>query len=179
MTVTTLRLERIAPWDVDRHLAELGALRLVRADGGLWVALGPDAVGRAVAMLARAGLRASAGAPEPPTRGLVAAIVAHLEPLGAPAIVDVVTIRSVGDGEATARLARRGIFRRDAERDAIRSILTGADRAFAWRRAVYAKPSALRRLRGVRPVVFDRAALDRAEERLAFVGRSALTRWIA
>ncbi|HEY6959520.1 MAG TPA: hypothetical protein VI814_11905 [Candidatus Limnocylindria bacterium] len=180
MTTSTLRLERIAPCDVDRHLVEVGALRLIRTDAGISLEVAADVVARAVAMLARAGLRSIAvdGAGTV-TRGLVAGVAMHLEPLSARGVVDVVTIRTLGDGEATARLARRGAFRRAADRDALRAVLADAERAFVWRRVLYGSPKAIRALRGVRPVVFDRGALERGEERLALVGTAALTRWIA
>lgn len=180
MTVAVLRLERVSPCDVDRHLLELGELRLVRTDGGIWLEVADDRARRAVAMIARAGLRAvPVGAPDAPTQGLVPAIVTHLEPLRATGAVDILTLRTIGDGEAITRLARGPFFRWRGDRETIRTILRGLDRAFVWCRAVHATPKALRALRGVRPLVFDRSALDRPEERLAFVGRAALTRWIA
>lgn len=177
---TTLRLERVAPCDVDRHVVELGALRLIRADAGISLEVAADKVTRAVAVLARAGLRAvAADVADVRTRGLVAAIATHLEPFARDGIVDVLTLRTLGDGEATARLARRRVFRRVGDGDAMRAILAGSERAFVWRRAVYGMPAVIRALGGVRPVVFDRGAVERGEERLALVGSGSLTRWIA
>lgn len=180
MTLVRLRVEPVVAGDVDRHLAEIGVVRLVRADAGLWVEVEADAVPRASAMLFRAGMRVtSVGAPGPATQGLVAGIVTHLEPLRASGVVDVVTARALDEGEATARLARRSIVRRRPDREAIRAVLAGSDRVFVWRRAVYGTPGAIRALRGVRPAVFDRGAPEREHERLAFVGRSALRGWLA
>lgn len=180
MTAVVLRLERIALQDVDRHIAEIGALRLVRTDAGLWMEIAADTMPRAVAMLGRAGLRAVLiDVTLPTTRGLVPGIVTHLEPLGASRVIDTLMLRSLDEGEATARLARRSLFRRQPHRDRIGGILRGSDRAFVWRRAVYAAPKTIRALRGVRPIVFDRGALERAEEQLAFAGLKALTGWMA
>lgn len=180
MTVVSLRLERVAVADADRHLVAVGAIRLVRTDAGVSAEVEAGRRAHAVAMLARAGLRVvSVEAPEPPTRGLAVAVVTHLDPLGAAGIVDVLSVRSTGEGEATARLARRPLFRRRSAPDGMKAILAGSDRAYLWRRTVFARPKTLRALRGVRPVVFDHGAVERADERLALVGRSALTRWLA
>jgi hypothetical protein len=180
VTAVALRLERVACADLDRHLVMLGAIRLVRAGYDLTVDVAPEAMSRAVAILARAGMRVcSEVRPDVATRGLVPGIASDLEPFVGSGIVDIVRMRALDEGEATARIARRSLLNRRVDVDAIRTILRGSDRAFVWTRTVYAPPRTIRGLRGVRPVVFDRAALERADERLAFVGQGVLTRWVS
>lgn len=179
MTVVAFELERVVAAELDGPLVSLGSFRLVRSDTGLSIELGPDLIADATAMLARAGMRiASRGSALSRRPGMVAAVVPHLDPIVSAGVVDALHVRALGAGEATARLARRSYFRRRPDDGAVRAVLAGTDRAFVWSRIVFARPRAIRALRGVRPVVFDRGALDRHEERIAFVGASALTRWV-
>jgi len=178
-----LRVEVVARGDVDVALASLGQVRLERRAGQVLLTC-PDA-SLATAALARAGLSAapadqlSAGGP------LRTALVSHLDPLRAEDIVDVIHLRCPPLGEAITlvRAATRDLFgRRERERrEMIAALLHERDRLIAWRRVIHAPASVLRarRMRGVRPLVFDRDGLAHAGERTVLASRRALAAWIA
>ena len=115
------------------------------------------------------------------TRTLVPAIVPDLEPRRA-AAVDRISIRAVETGDAAARLLRRRwrLGRPSSHHtDAVRRLLRGEDRLFAWRRVIWTTPEQLRsgELRRVTPVIFDRDAVSHSDERFAFTAQGLLTRW--
>ena len=172
-----------APVDLDRHIAQLGWSRLVRTDAGLVLECAALDAERAVALLARAGARGTLARSTAAVAGdLVPAIMSDLGPVMMPGTVDSVTVRTVGVGEATARLMRgsRGILRRRRDDGGVRAILRAEDSVIAWRRVFWARPSLFRsrRLRGARPVVFDREALERAIERYTLTRTGEVGRWV-
>lgn len=183
MTVVTMRIEPVDLCGLDAQLWALGPVRLLRDDVGISLECDDEAaVPAAVRALARAGARvvAQEEGPERSRPVGVAALARHLEPIRVARIVDTVSIRPLPPGAASARLVRRGLLgRRRADVEAIRGVLRGCERVFLWRRVVWAEPRVARSraLAALRPVVFDRAALERPEDTLAFVSADALTRW--
>lgn len=174
----------------DVQITQLAWTRLERAGTRLVLECADDDVERAMVLLARSGARAMPIEPEAaPMSGLVPALVHDLAPRDVPGIVDRVSVRRIDLGEATARLgsAERwhiaverwqvSVRRRDPA--PLRALLRGRERLFGWRRVLWARPALLRSrvLPGVRPVIFDREAIDRTEERLSFVLADELTRW--
>lgn len=168
--------------DLDAALVALDRVRIERRAGALFVECAGHGAEEAQALLARAGVRASVtGEGRGPVRALVPAIVPDLGARPG-AVIDRIDIRSVETGEAVAQLLRRrwSLVRPGSERtDAVRRILRGEDRLFAWRRIVWAGPAQLRSgaLRGVAPVVFDRDAVTRSTERFAFTAQGLVARW--
>ena len=185
MSVTEMavfRVEGAAPVDLDAHIAQLSWVRLVRNDTGLLVECAIEDAERAVALLARGGARcvraqdiASA------SRDLVPAIMSDLAPVVLPGGIDSVTVRALDLGEATAKLMRtsRMILRPKRDDRAVRAVLHADDRVIAWRRVLWARPSVLRshHVRGARPVIFDRGALERATERFTLTRADQIGRW--
>lgn len=181
MTRVILRVDPVASGAVDDVLVSLGPLRLVRDDAGRLVECDEAIVARAVAFLARAGLRAAPGGPIPATAHLVPMLARDLASIEIPAAVDVVDLRPLGTGDATSRLTTR--VRWPGRRDPLilREILRGTERAFAWKRVVWVPRHAVRTRagHGLRPIVFDRAALRRTEEHIAFTHEASLSRWMS
>jgi hypothetical protein len=170
------------PVDLDTHIVQLPWFRLVRADAGLLLECAALDADRAVALLARAGARATlAQHVVTVASDLVPAIMSDLGPVALPGTVDSVTVRSLDLGEATARLMRRShaILRPRRDDGGVRAILRAEERVIAWRRVLWARPSVLRsrRVRGARPVVFGREALERASERYALTRAGEVGRW--
>lgn len=183
MSVVRFCVELVGLSGLDAQLWALGPVRIVRDDRGLALECEEESAGDAtLRALARAGARVVGREAQPtsPRPGAIAAIAPHLERIDVAGIVDAVSIRPLAPAEATARLVRRGVLgRRRANVDAIRAVLRDSERVFLWRRIVWAEPriARSRALATLRPVVFDRAALHRPEDRLAFVSADALTRW--
>jgi hypothetical protein len=179
----TFRVEGGAPVDLDTHIAQFGWARLLRTDAGLVLECAGRDAEHAAAVLARAGARVTPadGAPTI-ARELVPAIMSDLLPVMMSGAVDSVTVRTLDLGEATARFMRgsRGMLRSRRDDGGVRAILRAEDRVLAWRRVLWARPSLLRsrRLRGARPVVFDRDAIDRAVERYALTRAGEVGRWV-
>ncbi len=178
----TFMLEGDTPVDLDAHMAQLPWFRLVRADAGLLLECAALDAGRAVALLARAGARATLTEHAVTVTGdLVPAIMSDLGPVAMPGTIDSVTVRPLDLGEATARLMHRSraLLRPRREDGRVRAILRAEEQLIAWRRVLWARPSVLRsrRLRGARPVVFDREALERATERYAITRTGEVGRW--
>jgi len=178
-----LRVEVVVRGDIDLALASLRQVRLERRAGQVLL-MCPDA-SLATAALARAGLSAAPADQLSAGRSLRTALVSHLDPLRAEDIVDVIHLRCPPLGEAITlvRAATRDLFgRRERERrEMIAALLHERDRLIAWRRVIHAPASVLRarRMRGVRPLVFDRDGLSYAEERTVLASRRALAAWIA
>ena len=178
----TFRLESDTPVDLDTHIAQLPWLRLVRADTGLLLECAALDADRAVALLARAGARATLAQQAATVSGdLMPAIMSDLGPVVMPGTIDSVTVRALDLGESTARLMHRSraILRSRRDDAGVRALLRAEERVIAWRRVLWARPSVLRsrRLRGARPVVFDREALERATERYAITRAGEVGRW--
>jgi alkylated DNA nucleotide flippase Atl1 len=181
-----LRIEGRAPAELDTCLAQLPWARLVRSDAGLHLECAGDAVGRATALLARAGVcGAVTERALPPPIDLVPAVMSDLRPVTVAGVVDSVVVRSLDVAEATSRLLLRGrrialVGRRRRDAGGVRAILRSEDHVLAWRRVLWARPSVLRsrQVPGARPVVFDRDAVERSPERFALSRSNELTRWV-
>jgi hypothetical protein len=112
------------------------------------------------------------------------AIVFELAPLlGIPDAVDIVELQSIPVSEASAVLLRRrirwlGVSR--AKRDLCLRLLRSEDAVFGWRRIVWCSVAAMRSARQhvrLRPVVFDRAALEQHPFRWSYASTGAIQRW--
>lgn len=176
-------LEPVARADFDACLARLGGGTLTRAAGVTYLATAGsfEDVERHLAL---AGVRAShcGGAPTP-AAGQRAALALDLAPLESTQLLDVVEVRSIPLGDALSLLSRRRLplFRvPQTARIACRKLLREEDQLVAWRRVVWCSLASLRGLRGhlrVRPIVFDRTALQRHAPRWAYVSSGELARW--
>jgi hypothetical protein len=181
--MAVLRIEAVELHALDRHLTELSWTRLVRCDEGILVECAGEEASHAAALLARAGARTRPAERLPvPSSDLTAAVAIDLRPLGLGGIVDILCVRALASGEATSRLMTRRTARFPGARrsvDALQRVLRDEDRMFAWRRIVWARRALLRSrdLRGLRPVVFDRDAAARGDERWSLVEAAELTRW--
>ncbi len=170
--------------DIDRHVAPLAWVRLERRDGSVYLECRAVDAGVVGAMFARAGIRLEPAEPRLPVASVRPAIVSHLVAFERGDVHDVVTIRAISLGEALSSLAvaRRWPFagRHEDRRDRTRALLRGQDVGYTWRRTLFAPAAVLRarRLAGVRPVVFDRAALERVPERVGFAQDGALGAWV-
>ncbi len=180
---TVLRIEPLGIDGLDRHLTELSWTRLIRSDEGVHVECATEEAERAAALLARAGARTRLAQTLPvPAPELAPAVALDLNPIALGGVVDIVIVRALAVGEATSRLmTRRSGWLPGARRslEPLRGVLRGEDRLFAWSRLVWARRALLRSrdLRSLRPVVFDRDAIRRGDERCSLVGAAELTRW--
>ncbi|HKW77494.1 MAG TPA: hypothetical protein VJQ09_00260, partial [Candidatus Limnocylindria bacterium] len=163
------RVTAVSPTDVDGAVCRLPWARLERTDAGTFFECADECADIAAALLARCGVRLdrSAFAPDRSV-ALIPAVVPDLRPRRLGGLVDEIAVRPIDAPDALSRLMRRSLFRRrarDVER--IRAILRGDDRMFAWRRVIWATRTLLRarELNGVRPLVFDRGAVERGAER--------------
>ena len=177
-----IRIDVVDASDADVQLADLGEATFARADDLVAVAC-ESTEEWLTSLLARAGARATpiAALPAPPT-GAIPATAIDLTPVSAPGIVDVIRVRTLTSGEATARLrSARGRWPvRRPDRDSIRAVLRDEDRLIAWRRIVWANPATFRSraMRGVRPMVFDRGGVAEGRERTYFAAHGELARWL-
>lgn len=183
MTTSILRVEHVRRGELDAVLWELRSARLERRPEGMFVECDDEPAG-AMPRILRAGMRARPSGPAPGRAGLVAAVVGDLEPRAAAGIVDRISIRALDAGEATLRLRRSrfaGWRRGRYPRERVRDLLHDEERMYGWTRHIWASASVFRSgaLRGVRPIVFDRGALERGVERYAFVRDGLVARWIA
>lgn len=162
-------------------LLDLRDVRFERHASDLYAIVASD--DNAVAAFARAGIRAHPASPPARAAGLLPARVTGLDPLAVEAGVDVVDVRVLHVGEASARAARRQWWRRATrEQEArLRSILRGEDRTLAWRRVAWLPRDVLRAraVPGARPIVFDRPTIDAAQETCESVRSCGLARWLA
>lgn len=177
-----LRVAPLAAGDLDAAIALLPPLRFVKTDGGIFLACPSEHREVARVLLARAGARAepSDGLPAP-RPGLLPARANDLAPIRLAGVVDILTLRTLGAGEAAARLRRHGPFRlRRRDPGRLRSVLRGEDRLVGWRRVVWAERALFRahELHAVHPIVFDRAAIESGDEGLVFAGAGLVSRWL-
>ena len=180
---TNLRLDAVTRSAFDVRLAQLGGGRLTRTAGVTYLESDRDAED-ATHRLALAGIRCSWSSVPSPATGLRPAIAHHLEPLDAAlGVVDIVELTSIGLSEASAALMHRRLpwLRRSrAALDACLRLLREEDAVIGWRRTVWCSVSAMRVARArmrLRPVVFDRAAVDRQTLRWTYVSAGAIERW--
>ncbi|MGH2492678.1 MAG: hypothetical protein ACRDF9_14365 [Candidatus Limnocylindria bacterium] len=168
----------------DACLANLGGGRLTRSASVTYLETSRE-IGEATYQLALAGIRA---APRVTIPGLTTsqrpAIALDLVPLdGAFPAIDVVEVRWIPLSDASAALMRRRLpWLRSARpaRDACRRLLREEDAVLAWRRIVWCSVASMREARSrvrIRPVVFDRAAVERHPLRWTYVSDGAIERW--
>jgi hypothetical protein len=186
--VTVLRLSPAAGADLDRALAVVEGAMLVRRDDRVFIEVPVADVARLVRALAFAGIAAApCDADLSAPRALRPAVGYDLAPLVAGAVAcDIVRVRRLTLGEATRELLRRrfgGLAApTEAARRRARAVLRGEDVLLAWARQGWATADALRTQRvraSLRPVVFDRGALERTDlpgRTLASAG--SLGRWL-
>jgi hypothetical protein len=186
--VTVLRLRPVAGSDLDRAMAVVEGATLVRSDAGAFIEVPVADAGRLVRALAFVGIAAtSCDADLSVPRALRPAVGRDLAPLASGAVsCDMVRIRRLTLGEATRELLRRrfgGLAApTEAARQRVRAVLRGEDVVLAWSRQGWATADALRTPRvraSLRPVVFDRGALERSDlpgRTLASAG--SLSRWL-
>jgi len=178
----TLRVIPLANGDLDSVLATLLAVRMVRADGDIFLTCAPAHAEAARTLLARAGARAEpCDAAPAPAPGLLPARPSDLAPIAIGGLLDIVTTRTLAAGEAAARLRRRDLLRRsrpDAAR--VRAVLHGDDRLVGWRRVIWAERALFRapELRGIRPIVFDHDAVAGGDERWTLASAGHLGGWL-
>ena len=180
----TLRIGSDGGMQLD--LACIGASRFVlwRQGGVVRLTLDERDVTAMRRALAWHGIRATPsdeGVPEPPR--LRAAIGTGLLParLSAADEIDVLEVRVVPLGEASARLTRRGLplWPLGARKRArCRALLRGLDALLEVRRSAWCDRSTLGAARhSLRPVLFDRSATPRAIR--VYAADGALARWIS
>ena len=179
--MTSLVLEVLSPAPFDLAL-EAPRFVLWRRGGEVRVSIDECHVARVRRALALSGVRATLAhgdLPTPPT--LVRAVGTALTPvrLGVDDL-DVVEVRVVPLGEATARLLRRPIRYwplGPRRRSRCRALLRGADAALEIRRMAWCTRATLRANRHtLRPVLFDVAAAPRPMR--AYASERSLTKWI-
>ena len=180
---TTLRLDAISRSGFDARLAHLGNGRLTRTAGVTYLE-SERHVDETIQQLALAGIRSSLSSVPSRETALRPAIAAHLEPLDAAVeAIDVVEVRHISLGDASALLMRRRLpwLRGSAvARDACLRLLREEDAVIGWRRVVWCSVAALRVARTrvrLRPVVFDRAAVDRQGLRWTYVSAGSIGSW--
>lgn len=184
MVGITLRLEAVGRTQFDSALARLGAGRLTRAAAVTFLET-DRGIEDATYQMALAGVRVTRCSGSPgPAAGLRPAVGFDLVPLGdALHAIDIVELRPVPLGDASAALMHRrlpwlGSSR--AARDACRRLLRDEDAVVGWRRIVWCSVASLRVARGLvrlRPVVFDRAAIEHQELRWTYVNDGEIERW--
>ena len=180
---TTLRIEAVSRSGFDARLAHLGSGRLTRTAGATYLESDGD-IDDAIHQLALAGVRSWRSSVPDLVHGLRAATASHLDPLdpmlGA---VDVVEIGRISLGEASASLMRRELpWQRPSKvrLDPCRRLLREEDAIIGWRRILWCSIAALRVVRThvrVRPIVFDRAAIERQELRWTYANDGVIERW--
>lgn len=180
---TNLRLDAVTPSAFDVRLAQLGGGRLTRTAGVTYLESDGDAQD-ATHRLAFAGIRCSWSSVPTPATGLRPAIAHHLEPLDAAlGAVDVVELTPIPMSEASAALMHRRLRwlrRSQAALDACLRLMREEDAVIGWRRTVWCSVSGMRVARArmrLRPIVFDRAAVDRQTLRWTYVSAGAIERW--
>lgn len=169
-------------------LATVESALLARRDGAAYVEVPVAVVPRLARALAFAGIRAEpCDADLTAPSGLIPAVGMDLSPVPAGLVaLDVVRIRRIPLGCATREILRRrfaGLLPAAAEaRVRCRALLRGDDVTLAWGRQAWASRAALRSAsarRTLRPVVFDRDAIGRAElDGRASSRDEAIARWL-
>ena len=180
---STLLLEAVRRTEFDARLAQLGGGKLTRAAGVTYLESDRD-VGEATHELALAGIRVSWSSVSGLATGLHPAIALDLEPLDAAlGAVDVVEFTRIPLSEATAALMHRRLpwlRSSQARRGACLRLLREEDAVIGWRRITWCSVAAMRVARArarLRPVVFDRAAVDSHAFRWTYARDGAIERW--
>jgi hypothetical protein len=182
-TATTLRLEAVQRAAFDRRLARLGAGRLTRSAHDTYLETDRP-IDEVTHELALAGVRVARCALPVPAAGFRPAIAFDLTPLGDGLEgIDVVEVRAVPLGEASAALMRRRLLWLRASRqsrEACRRLLSDDDAVLGWRRIVWCSVGSLRAARArvrLRPVVFDRDAVAERALQWTYANDAAIERW--
>jgi hypothetical protein len=181
---TILRLEGVRRIAFDERVARLGGGRLTRA-ASLTYLESDRGIDDATHQLALAGVRVTQCSSVPgPATDLRPAIAFDLVPLDKAFLaIDVVELRQIPLSDASAALMQRRLpwlGRSRASRDACRRLLRDEDAVLGWRRLVWCSVSSLRAARALvrlRPVVFDRAAVQHHQLRWTYVTEGAIERW--
>jgi hypothetical protein len=182
--MTTLRIASGGPLGFELACVSAGRFALWRQGGDVRLTLDDRHATEVRRALAFRGVRATpceGGVPDPPR--LLAAIGTGLAPadLAGSDELDLIEVRVLPLGEATARLMKRpfGVWPGGPRRRArCRALLHGNDAALEVRRSAWCGRSTLGRARhALRPVLFDRAATPRAQ--WIYAADGALTRWIS
>jgi len=181
---TTLRLEAVQRAAFDCRLARLGAGRLTRSEHNTYLETdrGLDEVTHELAL---AGVRVTRCLALPgAAASFRPAIAFDLTPLGDGLQgIDVVEVRAVPLSEASAALMRRRLpWLRSSRRsrEACRRLLRDDDTVLGWRRIVWCSVGSLRVARArvrLRPVVFDRDALNGRALQWTYANDRAIERW--
>jgi hypothetical protein len=180
---TTLRLDPISRTAFDARIARLDRCRLTRCAGVTYLDIDRD-VGGATHQLALAGIRASWSTVPSRRADLRPAIAFHLRPLD-PALgaVDVVELTRIPLSDASSALMRRRLpwlRSGQTERDACLRLLREEDAVIGWRRVVWCTVGVMGIARArihLRPVVFDRAAVERETVRWIYASEGAIGSW--
>jgi hypothetical protein len=186
--VTVLRLDPLSGGLVDRALAAVDTVTLVRRPDGAYADVADAYAAPLVRALALGGVRAEVCAADMTIpRALLPALGRDLGPLPRGVIAwDRVRVRPLALGDATRELLRQPRSRWSAIRidptEGARALLRSEDAMVAWARHAWATRDALRTRAvraSLRPVIFDRTATLRADlpgRTLASAG--AITRWL-
>jgi len=179
-----VRLDEVSRTAFDVQLAQLGGGRLTRAGHATYLET-ECPIEDAICHLASAGIRVAACTAVPrPATGMRPALAFDLVPLAESLhVIDVVETRPIPLSVATAALMHRRVpwlaMSRMA-RDQCRRLLHGQDAFVGWRRIVWCPVGSLHEARAhvrLRPVVFDRAAIERQPTRWTSVQDGAIERW--
>jgi hypothetical protein len=181
---TILRLEAVRRTALDARLASLGGGTLTHAASITYLDI-DRSIDDAAYQLALAGIRVTQCPDVPvPAADLRPAIAFDLAPLDESLrAIDIVEVRPIPLSDASAALMHRRVAwlsNSRAARDACRRLLRDEDAVLGWRRTVWCSIASMRGARkrfGLRPVVFDRAAVQRNPFRWTYVSESALERW--
>jgi hypothetical protein len=181
---TTFRLDAVRPTALDARLAALGGGTLTRAASITYLDC-DRLVEDATHQLGLAGVRVTRCASVPgPASGHRPAIAFDLAPLDESLqAIDVVELKRIPLSDASAALMRHRfawLSTSRAARDMCRRLLRDEDAVLAWRRIVWCSVPSLRVARkrfGLRPVVFDHAAIERRSPRWTYVSEGAVERW--
>lgn len=182
--VTIVRLDEVSRAAFDVRLAQLGRGRLTRVGNTTYLEI-ERPIEDAIYHLASAGIRVTACTDVPrPATGLRPALAFDLAPLAESLhAIDVVETLPIPLSVATAALMHRRVpwpaISRMA-RDQCRRLLHDQDVFVGWRRVVWCPAGSLRAVRAhvrLRPVVFDRGAVEREPTRWTSVHEGAIERW--
>jgi hypothetical protein len=181
---TAVRLDAIWRMAFDAGLARLGGGRLTRVAAVTYLE-SASGLEDATLQMALAGVRVTRCSAVPtPTTDLRPAIAFDLMPLDAAfQAIDVIELQRIPLSDASAMLMRHRLpwsGRSRTARDACRRLLRDEDAILGWRRIVWSSVGSLRAARTcvrLRPVVFDRAAVERHPLRWTYVSDRAIEQW--
>lgn len=178
------RLEPISRAMFDVRLERIGPGKLTRAAAATYLE-SECGIDDATYHLASVGVRATTCSSIPgPASALRLAIAFDLRPLDdALQAIDVVEFRPIPLSDVSATLMGRRFpwSRRSREaRDTCRRLLREEDAVLGWRRVLWISVASLRAARAcvrLRPVVFDRAAVERQPLRWTYANDGIIGRW--